>query len=397
MSLSKFSCTGCKMCGDICPKHCILFEEDTEGFFYPIVDEAHCVDCGLCVKKCPVLNTCVKEKTDFAYSAFASDKSQKDTGSSGGIFSVLASLIINKGGVVYGAAFDEMLTLKHTRTASIEKLRPLCKSKYLQSDCTGIYQKVKNDLQTGSYVLFVGTPCQCQALQNFIGDKLSEKLLIVDFVCHGVPNQKLFDENLEWNERKYGKVVSVEYRYKGKKVLHPQTMNIVYMKGEKKKSILRLHYQDPYYFGFQKHITLRPSCYQCRWAKPERCSDITLADFWGIEKTELGLDSKQGVSCILLNTDKGQSFFNMIQGYLDGINKLPVDFAVENNGCLGGPTKMPNSRSVFFEDWHNEGYNVAVNRHLVSKRKWMFDLYYCLPTNIRTIVRKLMDKRMKYE
>lgn len=397
VSLQKFSCTGCKMCGDVCPKHCISFEEDVECFFYPTVDEDSCVDCGLCAKKCPALNIFVNEKADVAYSAYASDKKKKDSGSSGGVFSVLASHIINEGGVVYGAAFDEKLTLRHIRVASIDILQALCKSKYLQSDCTGIYQKVKDDLKAYSCVLFVGTPCQCQALLNFIGEGQRDKLLIADFVCHGVPSQRLFDENIKWGKKKFGNVKNIEFRYKGNKVKHPQTLNMVYEKNGKKNSVLRMHYQDPFYFGFQKHITLRPSCYQCQWARPERCSDITLGDFWGIEKSEIALDSKNGVSCVLLNTGKGREYFEQIKKGLDGLNELPIDFAVENNGCLKDATLMPKCRKYFFADWRKEGYDTVVNKYLVPKRKWVFDLYYNIPTPIRRIVRKLMDKRMRYE
>ena len=385
------------MCGDVCPKHCISFKEDTEGFFYPAVDETVCVDCGLCVKKCPALNVCVNERPDMAYSAYASDKIKKDSGSSGGIFAVLASYVINNGGVVYGAAFDDSLTLKHTRIADIENLRSLCKSKYLQSDCMGGYNHVKNDLQAESCVLFVGTPCQCQALLNCVGDNMRDKLLVVDFVCHGVPNQKLFDENIKWNSKKFGRVKNLEFRYKGNKVLHPQTLKLVYEKHGSDKSILRMHYQDPYYFGFQKHITLRPSCYQCQWARPERCSDITLGDFWGVEKAKVGLDSKKGVSCVLLSTKKGSEYFERIRKQLDGLNSLPIDFAVKNNGCLEGPTLMPKNRNPFFADWRNCGYDAVVGKYLVPKRKYVFDLYYMIPTPIRKIVRKIMYNRMKYE
>lgn len=385
------------MCGDVCPKNSISFKEDTEGFFYPEVDEDTCVDCGICSQKCPTLNVSVNDKSEKAYSGYATQIENKDSGSSGGVFSLLATNILNEGGVVYGAAFDDNLKLKHRRIEAVEELRPLCKSKYLQSDCSEIYNQVRKELKAKRKVLFVGTPCQCQALKNFIGQKMQDNLMLVDFVCHGVPNQKLFDENLTWNENRFGKVKGIEFRYKGKKVLHPQTLKMIYEKNGKEKSVLRMHYQDPFYFGFQKHITLRRSCYQCQWAKPDRCSDVTLADFWGIEKANLGLDSKQGVSCLLLNTEKGHLAFVGIQHKLSGLNTLPIDFAVENNGCLGDATKMPMSREAFFRDWKNQGYDAVVDRYLVSKHKWVFDLYYAIPTPIRKLVRKLMENRMKYE
>lgn len=397
VTLPKSSCTGCKMCGDVCPKHCISFSVDSEGFFYPLVNEDLCIDCGACKKRCPALNVCLNDKAENAYSAYATDGNVKDSGSSGGVFFLLATCVLNADGVVYGAAFNPDLKLRHKRISRKEDLLPLCKSKYLQSDCSSIFSRVKDDLQAGLIVLFAGTPCQVQALRNYLAGKNDDKLLSVDFVCHGVPNQKLFDENLVWNGKRYGKVKSIEFRNKEKKVLHPQTLKMVYEKDGKEKSILRMHYQDPFYFGFQKHISLRPSCYQCQWAKPERCSDITLADFWGIEKAQLGLDSKKGVSCILLNTEKGHKAFAQIQRDLSGVHSLPIDFAIEHNGCLGSATKKPKSRDTFFEDWNIKGYDAVVDKYLVSKRKWVFDLYYAIPTPIRKFVRKLMDKRMKYE
>lgn len=385
------------MCGDICPKGSISFREDIEGFYYPVVNNDTCIDCGICSKKCPALNVSVADKADKAYSAYASEKLIKNSGSSGGIFSLLATNTLNDNGIVYGASFDENLILRHTRVDSLAKLRPLCKSKYLQSDCEAIYKSVKLDLIADKKVLFTGTPCQCQALKNFLSDKLLQNLILVDFVCHGVPNQKLFDANLDWNRRNFGNIKSIEFRYKGKKVLHPQTLNMVYEQNGEEKSCLRMHYQDPFYFGFKKHITLRMSCYQCNWARPERCSDITLADFWGIEKADLGLNSMDGVSCLLLNTEKGHKVFTQIQQYLDGVHSLPINFAIENNSCLCSSTQMPKNRESFFVDWNKLGYDAVVVKYLVPKRKWVFDLYYAIPMPIRKLVRQLMGKRMKYE
>ena len=385
------------MCGDVCPQGCIKFIEDEEGFFYPQIDEISCVDCGLCAKRCPAINFSYNKRVNDAIAGYAKEKSVKETGSSGGVFFLLASYIIKSGGVVYGAAFDEKFILKHYRVDEVKNILSLCKSKYIQSDCEKIYLKVKEDLDAEKNVIFVGTPCQCQALKNFIGKSKCDKLILVDFICHGVSCQKLFNENLEWNKKKFGKIKSIEFRHKGEKVKHPHTLRLVYEKKGKEKSLLRLHYQDPYYFGFQKHITLRPSCYSCSWAKPERCSDITLADFWGIEKANIGLDSKKGVSCILLNSEKGKIVFSSIKDMLEGVNEISIDFAMNNNHCLTQATSQPIERDSFFIDWKKYGYDVVASKYMKPKRKWIYDLYYAIPTPVRKFVRKLMENRMKYE
>lgn len=393
--LPKTSCTGCKMCADICPSQCIQFAEDEEGFFYPTVDDERCIDCGRCLRNCPAKRVMLHPRVCQVQSAYASQRAIHDSGSSGGLFYLFAETVLNEGGVVYGASFDKNLLLKHRRAEKQSELRSLCKSKYVQSDCSGIYLQVKTDLQSGKTVLFSGTPCQCQALHNFIGEKMANHLVLVDFVCHGVPNQHLFDDNIQWNARKYGNIRSIEFRHKGGP--HPQMLKMVYEKDGKEKTCLRLHYQDPYYFGFQKHLTMRPSCYECLWAKPERCSDITIADFWGIEKLDKGLDSKKGVSCIAPNTEKGKSLFQKIRPQLSGVFSIPIEFAIANNECLGNSTRKPENRSRFFEDWIDNGYDYVVEKYLTPKRKLIFDIYYAIPGPVRKIVRKLMDNRMKYE
>lgn len=396
-TLGNSSCCGCYLCADACPKGAITFQMDIEGFFYPIVNEDSCINCGICSQKCPALNVNLLAKNQEVISAYAKESIVRDSGSSGGVFGLLAESILKQNGKVYGAAFDKSLNLKHQGIEKEKDLRPLCKSKYLQSNCYGIYRKIKEELKLGKLVMFCGTPCQCQALSNYLNNKQKASLLLVDFVCHGVPNQRLFDDNINWNKKKYGNVKYIEFRYKGKNVLHPQTLKMVYEKKGDEKTLLRMHYQDPYYFGFQKHIFLRPSCYECQWSKAQRCSDITLADFWGIEKTTMKLDSKKGVSCLLINTPKGNSLFISIKSKLNGVNVFPINFALENNDCLGTPTKKPKNRDDFFSEWNKAGYDIVVSKYLTPKRKWIFDVYYNLPSFLRRIIRRIMDKRMKYE
>lgn len=394
--LQKEQCTGCMLCGDCCPKAAISFYEDSEGFKYPKVDEATCISCGICVKNCPALSPLKNDSAENSFAVFATDESKREAGSSGGVFGLLAEGVLNKCGRVWGAAFDNQIHLVHTKADNADELKPLLKSKYIQSDLSGVYRQIKQDLREGRYTLFCGTPCQVNALKNFVGNK-RDHLILVDFVCHGVPSQSLFDKTIKWYEKKNGKKVEwFQFRYKSADVKHPQSYAIKHTDGNKIR--LGLHYQFPYYFGFQKYITLRPSCYQCKWACSERAGDITLGDYWGIEKYASELNAKEGVSMILCNTDVGKSLFQQIvnSGKVS-IVTLPIQCAINENGCLKNPSKEKAERKLFFQHLQEWDFDKVVQVHLTPKKKWIFDLYYGMPKALRNVVRKLMDKRMKYE
>lgn len=397
--LGKSDCCGCRACGDACPTSCISFTEDLEGFIYPQVNASACISCGKCTSICPELNVNQYQKADKAIAAYAETESARQAGSSGGIFGLLAIETINNGGVVYGAAFDDSLQLHHVRVAYIDSIKRILRSKYLQSNPSEIYKQVIADLKSGLKVLFSGTPCQCNAVRNIAGEKLVENLYTVEVVCHGVPSQSLFDKSIKWlGEQKGGRVTSFTFRSKYPKALHPQAFSYTYIRGTKEKTVNGLHYQFPFYFGFQKYITLRPSCYSCKWAKPERTADITLGDFWGIEKYDSRLDAKSGVSQIIINTPKGQRLFKRVTDkHSIFAEEFPIEIAIENNGCLSAPTVMKPSRVLFFDALDTQPFDNVVKKYLTPRRKWIFDIYYGLPQTLRKIVRKIMDKRMKYE
>ena len=394
--MSKQECTGCRLCGDCCPKHSVSFKEDCEGFFYPIVDATTCINCGLCAKSCPVLHIEKNERGSESYAVHAIDKIKRKAGSSGGFFGILAERVLNEGGKIWGAAFDENLRLVHRKAGNLKELSPLLKSKYIQSDLTGVYVQIKKDIREGVKTLFCGSPCQVNALKNYIGTE-TDNLITVDFVCHGVPNQRLFDMSIRWYEEKHNTNVEwFQFRYKGKGVKHPQSFALRH-KGESKVRV-GLHYQFPYYFGFQKYMILRPSCYQCKWACGERSGDITLGDYWGIEKFIPEWNAKEGVSLILCNTKKGETLFKSLLEENKVMNHtLSFEKAVECNGCLQGASPVKAERALFFQHLQEWDFDKVVKVHLTPQRKWIFDLYYGLPKPVRDIVRKVMDKRMKYE
>lgn len=396
--LSNGDCCGCRACGDVCPVKCITFHEDKEGFFYPCVDESICISCGKCQRVCPEFNVSLNKKAQIVTAAYAQSTASRNAGSSGGIFGLLATKILNNGGHVYGAAFDSRLQLVHSCATTAEDLPPLLRSKYLQSNTTGCFNSILKDVKEGILTLFAGTPCQCNAVLNTVGHK-AENLIIVEVVCHGVPSQNLFNKTIKWIEHQKGCIISsFAFRSKYKNALHPQAFTYTCDSNGKSKTINGLHYQNPFYFGFQKYLTLRPSCYSCKWARPERCADITLGDFWGIENYNHTLDAKTGISQVIINTIKGKNFFDsLVTENQIWHEEFPIEVAIENNGCLKSPTRLNPERKIFFEDLSLLPFNTVVKKHLTSKRQWVFDLYYGMPGFLRRIVRKIMDKRMKYE
>ncbi len=365
--------------------------EDEEGFLFPNVNEEQCVDCGICAKICPSLSQTLNSKASKAISAYSKDERISRTASSGGFFTNLALFYLEKGGKVYGAAFDKKLQLKHVGVNKKEDLWPLSRSKYLQSDSSGVYNQIKSDLKKGIKVLFCGTPCQCQALSNYIGEQLKENLLIVDFACHGVSCQALFDDNIDWNSKRYGEVLNYTFRYKEAANYH-HFFCIKYKKNDGKiKKRTGTYYKDPYYYGYEKRFMLRNSCYNCKWVGTYRCSDFTLADFFGIE--DVGLDLKsEYISCILPNTEKGQRVFDEVKDLFDGVYVFPVEFPAQNNECLRQNIKKPSNRDEFFKKWKDKGFDYAVKNYLTPKHRWIFDIYYGTPKRIRTFVRKLLKR-----
>lgn len=395
-SLPHNDCCGCRACGDVCPMKCISFYEDIEHFFYPYVDESSCISCGKCQRICPAFNPDFNDTAKICLAAYAVDKEKRNNGSSGGIFGLLAETIIDKGGKVWGAAFDENLTLRHISADSIERLKPLFKSKYLQSNPSGCYSAIAQDVKTGVLTLFSGTPCQCNALINIVGNK-PDNLFVVEVICHGVPSQYLFDKTIESIEKKqHYKITSFKFRTKYKE--NSRTFCYKYKKGATEGIVNGFAHENPFYFGFLKYITFRPSCYRCKWAKPERTADITLGDFWGIEKIYPSLNSHDGVSMIIVNSDKGALLMSdIVKAKSLKTFVCPISYAIDNNACLKHPTPKSAMRDSLFKDLDNKPFSEIINKYLKSKRTWLLDIYYKIPRKVQVVLRKIISKRMNYE
>lgn len=314
----KKKCCGCSACVQKCPKQCISLKEDNEGFFYPIVDKEVCVDCGLCEKVCPVLHYGNVRKPLKVYAAKNYDEEIRKQSSSGGIFTLLAERIIQEGGVVFGARFDEYWEVKHDYTETIEGLSAFRGSKYVQSKIGDNYQKAETFLKQDRKVLFCGTPCQIAGLKRFLR-KEYDNLLTVDFICHGIPSPGVWKKYLEETvKRMYNKnthstdlvskrnayienITFRDKRFGWKKYSFTLTLTITSENEIKRNiSLCELFSKNTFMKGFLSDLYLRPSCYDCTAKNGKSNSDITIGDLWGAPFIIGKDDDDCGTSLILL-------------------------------------------------------------------------------------------------
>ncbi len=343
--ISKDKCCGCYACYNACPKACIKVEQDNEGFWYPVVDEAKCINCGLCEKVCPVINPATSEFVPIAYAAINKDEKVRYESSSGGVLTLLAEYALNKGGSVFGAIFNKDFAVTHQEITTIDELKLLRGSKYVQSRISDTYKKVEERLVNGGLVLFTGTPCQVNGLKTFLG-KEYESLICMDIICHGVPSPLVWKKYVAYRIFKDGEILKrITFRFKDTgwklySILFEYANKIEYRSKYNK---------DLYMQGFLQNLYLRPSCYNCSFKTEQRASDFTLADFWGIEKLLPEMDDNKGTSLVVVQSKKGATIFNAI------INKMIyksvcLDDAIHFNSSMITSATVNKKRRLFFEE-----------------------------------------------
>ena len=343
--VSKKSCCGCSACVQKCPKNAIKMVEDEEGFFYPVIDKRKCINCGLCQKVCPAINFKSNIDAGFpvAYAVKNKDNNDLIHSSSGGMFSVLAKMVLQNNGVVYGAAYDKNNKVIHIGIDSEKELKKLQGSKYVQSDINNSYINVERNLKSGKLVLFTGTPCQIKGLKNFL-IRDYDNLITCDLVCHGVPSQKLFAKYIDYLEKKYKrKIKSYNFRSKERNGWG-LTAKVVF----KNKTFKFINSDfDPYYSNFLNCNTYRLSCYNCEFACLNRTSDITLADYWGVLQFHSDFYSKDGVSLVLINSKKGKDIFNKVKDKIEYID-TDISNAIQKNKNLIKSSTRTGVRSIIY-------------------------------------------------
>lgn len=359
----KKNCCGCKACEIICPKNCIEMTVDEEGFWYPIVDKDKCIDCGMCENSCPILNKASRKKSFDAkvYGAYSNNESIRINSSSGGMFSELAASVLEKNGAVFGCTMnDDFSFAKHIKVEAVDDLPKLQGSKYLQSDTNITFEEVKNCLQNGQEVLYSGTPCQIAGLKSYLGKYSKDyNLMTVDIICHGVPSSNVWNCYKSALVKKFDSTVEkISFRNKSNGW---QNYSLL-CEFENKKEYKKFAGDDLYLRGFVADYYLRPSCYDCQFKGDNIKSDITLADFWGIDKVNPKINDDKGISLVVIHSQKGQQIFDEIKD-----NEKITYFSenaekgLEYNPSYYNSVKMKNMRKVFFKQFEKNGVEAFEN------------------------------------
>lgn len=382
MNLVTAFCTGCRACEQVCVKNAISMIPDDAGFLTATVDQMKCVNCGICLRTCPQNNAVSYSEQQLVLAAKSQNKELLEKSASGAIFATLAKFILENNGIVYGVKYDDEWNAIHCRISNVEDLTPLLSSKYVQADTRRTFSEVKRDLLDEKKVLYCGTGCQIGGLKAFL-KKDFPNLTTIDIVCHGVASPLMFKKYIQWKEKTESGKMSF-YDFRSKK--NGWGLECEYeLNGKRKNAINSI---DPYYYSFLKGYSYRECCYKCNYSKPERCGDITICDYWGIEKEHPKFDYSDGASAVLVNTDKGRLLWEKLN-FLFVVEKTTFEQVAKCNGNLLRPTTRDNShRNDFYkgitndDDWFFH-FAEKFKPRLSSRVKAM------LPSSVLRILKKM--------
>lgn len=358
--IEKNKCTGCMACKNACPKNAIKIEEDKTGFLYPKINKEYCINCGICKNVCPVKNKLEENKNNIeVYACKNKDAQTRLNSSSGGIFTLIANYILKQDGIVFGAAFNEKFEIVHKWTDKEEELANFRGSKYLQSKMGDSFKEVKKFLEEGRKVLFTGTPCQVEGLLTFLR-KDYKNLYTQDFICHGVPSPKVWRKYLEY-KKGIQKELPQKISFRSKDVAGWNDFHMKFTYSNFEENIH--HDVDPYMKLFLNNIDLRETCYNCNFKKMKRNSDITVADFWGINKVRPEMNDEKGISAVLVNSLKGKEIFESIRNDIIWTEEN-IEDVIKYNFCLIKSIYYNKEREEFFQDLDKLSFEDVLKKYL---------------------------------
>lgn len=394
-------CTGCAACANICGHDAITIEPNIYGYLYPVINQKICVDCGLCSNVCPNNTPPEFYEPISSYVGCAKNPVEQLSSTSGGIASIISRVIIHGGGVVFGCTGTNSYEIRHTKATSEAEIDQFKGSKYVQSQILNTFSDAKKELIAGKTVLFIGTPCQIAGLKSYIPQRLQERLFTIDFVCHGVPSQKIFndaliglgvseDANIQFRVKEF-----VKSRFTHKRIIvtpeniHKCPFNSRFITrygifvNQRYSEVYSPFPKDDYIVGFLKGLFYRDSCYVCHYAKIKRISDITLGDYTYPADSRYKIKGyNRLLSKIIINTPKGESIIDDSRNEIN-IDNIDLTELIKKGGQLNHPMPFHPNRKLFLEEYVNKGFTTAV-KIIQSEKKSI--RRHILITNIRNFV-----------
>ena len=389
---SRDACTGCEACRSICPEDCIKMVLDREGFLYPEINEDKCIRCNRCRNVCPILtempSSFQRDEIPKTYACWINNEAIRRQSSSGGLFSAIAMSVLDEGGVVFGAAFDNNMHLHHVCVDDIAGLEKLRRSKYIQSEIGDSYKLVKGFLDQNRRVFFVGAPCQIAGLNKFLGQDY-DNLVTADFICHGVPSPGVFSEYVKYLESIYAcRLEDIIFRDKRKGwPISLFAIGRLYTG----KEVMLTGRENGYFYGFLMNYFLRNCCYNCAFKKMPRCGDFTIADFPGIQR-EYPDEAHKGISCLLANSSTAKEYVELLRSKVRFFEE-PFSKAREGNRNLYCSVLMPVERELFFNEFNKQPFAVLTKKYLIPPFKARIRAFVKCCLSLRAI---LFMQKCKY-
>lgn len=388
-------CTACSACVNICKHNAIKMTEDNHGELHPVILSDNCIRCGLCEKVCPELNgnAPLKYEKPDVYCCWLKSAENRKESTSGGAGYAIACAIIKMGGHVWGAAYDENMTVRYTEANTIEDLRIIQKSKYVQSIVGDSFSQIKNELEKGDMVLFTGTPCHVKGLRSYLRKDYSN-LITVDLVCHGVPGHGVFRKYKEWLEHKYNdKIFFFDFRPKEKNGQEKGCYSKAYFCNTGTKVIKSR--ENSYWVGYQRGVFFREACYQCTSKGENRYADITISDFWGLGKIEPFHENRQrsyGISMLALNSDKSKMFFDNIKDSFVIERRSYKEASISNKAYYESCNKSL-AKEKFWEEWMDLSWDKLANKYfkLTAKENFIYIIKITIHPAVLSVVKSFFN------
>ena len=396
----KQDCCGCTACKNICPTQAITMKADEEGFLYPLINLKLCIDCKLCRKVCAFqggYDTSNNIDRPEVYALKHKSDEVRRNSSSGGAFTAISDFILSKNGVIYGATFDKKFRVIHQQAKTAEERDKFRGSKYVQSDLKEVFSQIKEEIENDIYVMFTGTGCQVSGLHRYLVQSKvdTEKLLTVDFICHGTPSPRIYSDYISYVESKNKSKIK-QYFFRSKVNGWGHTEEAVFENGKRDHSSLL---SQTYKALFYSNLCLRPSCHNCKYTNFLRPADITIADYWGIENYFPKFKDLLGISAVIVNSIKGETAFKESMGWFDSLNSNMHDCSLGQRN-LYAPSPINPRRDEFWLDYTQYGFGYVIKKYTgygIKKRSKLKLIYILKKFKVLNIARKIFSNGFSFK